>query len=58
MLPPREQMIEDLVKAVEDWDLNNLIEYVQDTIREKYDEQPFVNLAAEWKMYCDPDEQE
>ena len=53
----RQEMIDDLLKVVEDWPIENLIEEVQAIMLPLYENQSLEALTSEWKTYCSEEEE-
>lgn len=50
--PSKKQMIEDLVEDVITWDSMALLEFVQNAVRDKYNQMSLKELRENWKDAC------
>lgn len=53
-----EEMIDDLVDAVNDWDIDTLVNFVQYYLRSQYKQSPPELIKKEWDIYCNTEEEE
>lgn len=49
----KEEMISKLVDDVNDWDINNLVEWVQTELREKLEQSDYDEVYREYRLTVD-----
>ena len=58
MKPSREEMIEDLLHLVDDWDIDDLVYWVQDELETKYEKLTDADIEWEYNSAFDIEDED